>query len=72
MPKWKTFAVNGFRYDPNKWTIERDGDAVLIGQDIGGGRAKLIDDPAYVEGQSDEEIINAAIFECFPDAGSRN
>jgi hypothetical protein len=72
MPKWKTFVVDGFTFDPNRWTLERDGDAVTVEQDIGGGRSRLIADPAFVEGQSDEEIINAAIFECFPDSTSRN
>jgi hypothetical protein len=69
MPKpWKTFNVDGFLFDPNIWTVSRDGAAVVIEQDIGNGKSRVIADPVF-EGQSDIELIGAAIFECFADSG---
>jgi hypothetical protein len=68
--KWKTFTANGIFYDPNLWTIERDGDRCVIEQPFGNDKARVIDDPLFVEGQTDSEIIRNAIFECFPDPQS--
>lgn len=60
MLKWKTFTgVDGRFYNPNQWTIARHGEDVAI---LDG--TTLIADPLFVEGLSDDAVIEAAIFEC--------